>query len=106
MMARIWSNNTSIDNMGSVREILNDVPSVKKSIPQDAYKDLYCCMYFVDNWEADSDSKLDEYLTNPKVESVDTTASHQTEFTLVEDGFNSWWQEIVNFEKWLTMDES
>ena len=57
MMARIWLNNTSIDNMWLVREILDSVPSVKELMPQDAYKDLYCYMHFVDDWEADSDSK-------------------------------------------------
>ena len=49
MMARIWSNNTSVANMWSVREILDDVPSMKESMPQDAYKDLYGCTHFVDD---------------------------------------------------------
>ena len=57
MMARIWSNNSSIDNMWSIRKILDTVPFVKESMPQDAYKDLYRCMHFVDDWEADSGSE-------------------------------------------------
>ena len=56
-MARILSNNTSIDNMWLVRKILDSVPSMKESMPQDAYKELYYCMHFVDDWEADSDSE-------------------------------------------------
>lgn len=49
VMVRIWSNNTQIKNMWSVRELLNAVPSVKESMPKDSYKDLYWCMYFVDD---------------------------------------------------------
>ena len=41
MMARIFSSNSSIDNMFSVRENLDSVPCVKEAITQDAYKDLY-----------------------------------------------------------------
>ena len=106
MMARIWSNNSSIDNMWSVREILDAVPSVKESMPQDAYKDLYRCMHFVDDWEADTDSEWEEYFMDPKVEADDDTATHRTKFSIVEDRYNARWQEIVNFGKWLTMDES
>ena len=106
MMARIWSNNSSIETMWSVREILDAVPCVKELMPQDAYKDLYCCMHFVDDWEADSDSEWEEYFMDPKVGGVGSTAAHQTKFSMVEDGWNSRWQKIVNLGKWLTMDES
>ena len=67
MMTRIWLNNTSIDNMWLVHEILDAVPSVKESIPQDAYKDLYRSMNFVDDWEVNSDSEWDEYFMDSKV---------------------------------------
>ena len=56
-MARIWSKYTSINNMWSVRKILDTVPSVKELMPQDTYKDFHCCIHFIDNWEADSDSE-------------------------------------------------
>ena len=49
MMARIGLNNTLINNMWTVREILDVVPSVKESMPQDVFKDLYPCMHFVDD---------------------------------------------------------
>ena len=62
--------------MWSVRKILGSVPSMKESMPQDAYKDLYCCMHFVDDWGADLDSKWDEYFTDLKVEADDETANH------------------------------
>ena len=106
MMARIWSNNTSIDNMWSVCKILDAVPSVKELMPQDVYTDLYRCMHFVDNWEADLDSEWEEYFMDPKVGGVGSTETHRTKFSIVKDGFDSRWQEIDNFGKWLTMVES
>lgn len=45
IMARIWSNKTSINNMWSVHEILDAFPSVKECMPQDVCKNLYCCSY-------------------------------------------------------------
>ena len=59
-MDRIWSNSSSINNMWSVREILDAVPCVKELMPQDADRDLYHCMHFVDDWEADSYSEWEE----------------------------------------------
>ena len=78
MMARIWSNNFSIDNMWSVREILDAVPCVKEWLPQDAYKGLYRCMHFVDDWEADSDSEWEKYFIDPKVGGDGSTAHSST----------------------------
>ena len=106
MMARIWSNNSSIETMWSVREILDAVPCVKESMPQDAYKDLYRCMHYVYDWEGDAESEWEEYFTDQKVGHDDSIATHRTKFSMVEDGWNNRWQEIVNFGKWLTMDES
>ena len=63
-------------------------------------------MHFIDDWEVDWNSKWDEYVSDAKMGVDDTTATYQTKFGIVEDGFNSWWQEIVNFGKWLTIDES
>ena len=54
-MAQIFSCRTLIDTMFSVCECLDSVPCVKEAITQDAYKDLYWCMHFVDNLEADSE---------------------------------------------------
>ena len=76
---------------------MDSIPSAKELMPQDAYKDLYFFMHFIDDWEADSDNEWDEYFMDPKVESVNTTATYWAKFSLVEDGFNSRWQEIINF---------
>ena len=90
IMVRIWSNNNSINNMWSVCEVLDVVPSVKQYMPQDAYKDFYCCIHCVDDLEVDMDKKLDNYISNLQVEGDNTTATHQIKFDIVEDGFNSW----------------
>ena len=39
-MAKICSNNTSINNMWSVGKVLDDGPLVKECMTQDAYRDL------------------------------------------------------------------
>ena len=55
-----FSSNTSTDTMFSVCECLDSVPYIKEAITQDAYKDLYHYMHFVDDWEADSDEEWEE----------------------------------------------
>ena len=104
MMAQIFSSNSSIDNMFSVCECLDSVPCVKEAIAQDTYKDLYQYMHSVDDWEANLDEEWEEFFT--KVVVNDTTAAHQSKFGIIEDGFTSQWQEIINFGRWLTADES
>lgn len=80
---------------------------VKEAITQDAYKDLYRCIHFVDNWEADSDEEWNEFFhDDAKVVIDDATVAHWSKFGIVEDGSNSQWQEVINFGRWLTADES
>ena len=62
--------------MFSVGKNLDSVPCVKEVIIQDAYKDLYCCMHFVDDWEADSDDKWQVFFHDTNVVIDDTTAAH------------------------------
>ena len=63
-------------------------------------------MHFVDDWEADFDEEWDEFFHDTKVVVDDTTAAHQLKFGIVEDKFNSQWQAVINFGRWLTADES
>ena len=63
-------------------------------------------MLFVDDWEADSNKEWQEFFYDTKVIVDDTTVAHGLKFGIVEDGFNSQWQEIINFERWLTADKS
>ena len=83
--------------MFSVPKCLDLVPCIKEAITQDTYKDLYLCIHFVDNWEADSDTKWDEFFYDTKVSVDNTAVAHQSKFGIVEDGFNSRWQAVINF---------
>ena len=60
-------------------------------MPYNKYKDMYCCMHFVDDLRFDIDSKCNEYFSDQNVEGTNTIATHQTKFGIVEDGFNSQW---------------
>ena len=104
MMAQTFSSNTLIDTMFSVRERLDTFPCVKEAITQDAYKDLYWCIHFVDDWKADSDEEWEEFFHDTKVVVDNTAAAHQSKFGIVEDRFNSQWQEVIKFWRWLTAD--
>ena len=66
-MIRIFSSNPLIDTMFSVCQNLDSVPYVKEVITQDAYKDLYRCMHFVDDWEVDSEQEWREFFHDTKV---------------------------------------
>lgn len=61
-MARIFFNNTLNDNMFSVWEYLDTIGAVKVAITQDIFKNLYQCIHFLDDWEADNDTEWYEYL--------------------------------------------
>ena len=74
--------------MFSVCKCLDSVPCVKEAITQDACKDLYQCMHFVDDQEVGSDEEWEEFFHDTKVVVDETTAAHQSKFGIVEDGFN------------------
>ena len=50
--------------MLSVYECLDAVSAAKEAIPQDASKDLYWWMHFVDDWEADLDEEWEEFFSD------------------------------------------
>ena len=62
--------------MFSVCECLDSVSCVKEAITQDAFKDLYWCTYFVNDWEADSNEEWDEYFVDTIFVVDDPTATH------------------------------
>ena len=84
----MFSNNTLINNMFSICECLDSVSCVKEAITQDAYKEFYWRMHFVDDWEADGDEEWEKYILDIKVVVDNTTATHQSKFSIVEDGSN------------------
>ena len=99
MMARLFASNSAIDSMFLERECFDAVGAVKEclTLTQDAFKDLYRCMYFVDNWESDTDAEWDEFFSDSKVGIHPDTATHRVKFNILEDGYNKRWQEVVNF---------
>ena len=99
MMARIFSSNTSIDNMFSVCECLDSMSCVKEAITQDVYKNLYWFIHFVGYWEVELDEEWEKFFR-------DTNATHLSKFGIVEAGVNKRWQEVINFGRWMTVDVS
>ena len=75
MMVQIFYDNTLIDNTFSVYECLDTVGCVK-DITKYAYKDLYHCMYFVTDWEADLHDEQDEFFSDTKWKANDTTKTN------------------------------
>ena len=76
-MARIFSGDTLINTIFSVYKGLNAMGAIKEAIIiQDVFKDLYQCMYFVDDWEAECDEECDENLFDTKVGSTGSTVMH------------------------------
>ena len=60
----------SIDKTWSKRESLNAIGTVKESTPKNAFRDLYLCLHFTDNWNEEEgvewgDIYLDEKHTSP-----------------------------------------
>ena len=95
----------SIDKTWSTQESLNAVGTVKKSMSNNAFLDLYCCLHFTDDWGEEEgvewdDIYLDVNHTSPEL------ARHHRKLGDVEDAFNNWWKEWLTFGKWLTFGES
>ena len=40
-----------IDKTRSTQESLDEIGPVKESIPKDAFRDLYRCLHFTDDWD-------------------------------------------------------
>ena len=106
-IARMLRGFPSIDETWSTRESLRSIGAVKDSMPQDAYKDIYRCMHFSDDWEEEEENVAwDSVYDDPKYAPSPDAAKHRKKFEHIEDGFNSRWKECVNFGRWLTADES
>jgi hypothetical protein len=73
-------------------------------MPKNALEDLTVCLYYSDDWDCKDD--WDDIHDDPKVEADASMASHQLKHGILEDGYNMWWQAIVNPGKWITTDES
>jgi hypothetical protein len=96
----------SIDQIFSTREILDDVPSIQAAMTKGALEDLATCLHYSDDWDPEDDGVWDDRYDDPKVVAPPSTASHQLKHGRLEDGYNTCWQAIVSFGKWITTDES
>ena len=97
--------NRSIRSMYSTTEYFDSVGPVKESMSQDASKDLIRCIHFTDDWD-DERGLWESFYMDKKEVLKDCTAQHRKKHAQLEGAYNKRWQEIVNFERWVTSDES
>ena len=95
MIKRCWATQESLDAIGMCME----------SMSKNAFKDIYSCLHFNDEWDNGEEGEDDTY-TDRKTCSPDGTAHHRQKFSMFKDGFNSWWKECDEFGKLLTFNES
>ena len=57
------------------------VAPVKESMSQDAYKDIYRCMHFSDDWEEEEDIVWDKVYADTKYEPSPDAAKHRKKST-------------------------
>ena len=101
--------------MFSRKKYFDHVAPAANSMPQDALKDLYCFLHFIDDSKngdpaSNADSKDGEQdddcqFLHLKLEVSKETANHQTKFCVLEYSYNKLWQVIVHFGKWVMMDK-
>ena len=54
-MGRMISGFPSVEETWSTRESLDAVGAVKERFPQDAFRDMYQCMHFSDDWDEEKE---------------------------------------------------
>ena len=105
-IARSLRGHPAIDRCWSTRESLDSIGVCMESMTKNAFEDMYRCLHFSDDWDADEGDKWDELYSDKKMSSPDNTARHRCKFAMIEDAFNRRWKECVRFGCWLTFDES
>ena len=48
-----------IDKTWSTQESLDEIGTVKESMPKDAFRDLYRCLHFTDDWDEEESVEWD-----------------------------------------------
>ncbi len=76
-----------------------------ESMPKNAFKDIYLCLHFNNDWD-NGEEWEDNMYANRKTCSPDSLAHHRRKFAMLEDGFNTRWMECVKFGQWLTLNKS
>ncbi len=103
-IARSLRGNPSISCTWLTCEPLDAISMYMESMPKMAFRDIYHCLHFDNDW--DEDDKWDEVYMDQKQSSPENTAHHRQKFSMFKDGFNRWWKECLIFRCWLTFDES
>ena len=58
--AHMLRGSPSIDKTWSTGESLDAIGTVNESMPKDAFRDLYRCLYFTDNWDEEEGVEWDD----------------------------------------------
>ena len=91
--------------MYSLTEYFDAVGPVKEIMPQSELQDLIRYMHFADDRD-DERGVWESFYMDKKEVPKDGAAQHQKKHAQLEDAYNARWQEIVNFRRWVTADES
>ena len=95
----------NINDNWSTRKSLAAIRCVKIDMLKDAYRGMYQCLHFRDDWEEEDGIEWGkEYLDDTWTSQP--TANHRNFFEDVEDAFNRRWKEALTPGKWLTFDKS
>ena len=105
LLGRMFDGNPSMNQMFSTRDMFDACEPIKQSMTLDCFKDMVRCLHFSDDWDED-DEEWDRIYTDAKQEPTEETSPHRRKFSMLEDAYNRRWQDMVNFGKWITADES
>jgi hypothetical protein len=95
----------SIDDSWSTRDPLEAIGPLKECMPRDAFRDMYRCMHFNDDFDEESPDEWSDVYFDKK-HSSPATERHRKKFSNVEDTICQRWKEYINFGMWVTFDES
>ena len=87
----------SIMETWSMQESVDAIDAVKECMPQEAYKEIYPCMHFSDDWELEEGELWDKIYSDERYEALPDTAQHRRKYEHIKDGFNRRWKACVNF---------
>lgn len=98
-VARMFSGNRSFKDCFSTRDLFAAVEPTKDAITCDQVRDLSRCLRFADNWDH-------TICPDAREEPRHGTPFHRRKFSVLEDAHCGRWQDLVDFGKWITADES
>ena len=88
-----------------MRDPLKAIGPLKECMLHDAFRDMYYCMHFNDDFDEESPDEWSDVYFDKK-HSSPATARHRKKISNVEDAICQRWKEYVNFGMWVTFNES